>query len=749
MRRQMRTVRSAVTRREFLKRAGEAGLVLGAGTLLPAAKPGDKAAERHPARKGLTERRTYFFNLSHFDTSVHDVVLVAGKQRTKLKRPHAGVLRQARRDHPILSFVPDEHLTHFVENLAMPADAIQLCYLQRIAHGARDGSWDMALLFYHAPTSALLAARERARATAAGLPPVSVKWARYGVTPESLAAVNDPDGEETLHDTASQAVTLVASHPDRLAAEQTAAAHIKNNIIATQPTTQELAQVLTAQGPATTSGGWATLTPLIDPTTKQPYKNSQGQNQYMPQWSQATAKFAGQAIVPAGDTVADDTTLGVNITAIDPTTIVTNDPNAPTHGAIWTLHDGMPAVDQSSTPGLPRSALQYQLTDVTPGYFYSVAVNGVDQNLNVSITVDNWGVRYLGLYIRYLDANGQPIALSTVEDAVKSQFPLWDLGLNGNFDALLDIVNPEFVVLGIPVSTTTVTRNFPLPQAATSAMILAGGLGRGDDLYPATLGPGKTLTIVVNLAVPLFFLALSAAAGYAGFVEQIQSAVIIKTVVQLLVTLFVDTFELVDYDDPASWPGVALAIGQALLSVSAVPIAQLIATSIAAGEATQAVTDAVPLVGLIVNAVFATGTLAQVIETSGTVALSPKTYATELTFTHDVTVTIHHDPNDPAGFPQTAASSTITAQFDNGTPQKITRSLTGTVTGPITETFRAVPFGGQVTVSVGFYSSDGWLAGQGQIGPVPNAAGSCTMTQSGSPSCQTSQTAGDLSLEFA
>src|SRR5207244_11962794 len=69
---------------------------------------------------------------------------------------------------------------------------------------------------------------------------------------------------------------------------------------------------------------------------------------------------------------------------------------------------------------------------------------------------------------------------------------------------------------------------------------------------------------------------------YAGFVEQIQSAVIIKTVVQLLVTLFVDTFELVDYDDPASWPGVALAIGQALLSVSAVPIAQLIATSIAA-----------------------------------------------------------------------------------------------------------------------------------------------------------------------
>ena len=65
----------------------------------------------------------------------------------------------------------------------------------------------------------------------------------------------------------------------------------------------------------------------------------------------------------------------------------------------------------------------------------------------------------------------------------------------------------------------------------------------------------------------------------------------------------------------------------------------------------------------------------------------------------------------------------MTALFDGGSPHTITQDLPGTtVTAPITVTFKDVPAGGQVKADVGFYSSTGFLVGQGSVGPVPNTA---------------------------
>jgi hypothetical protein len=739
-----RATRSRISRRDFLRQTAGVGVLLGGGALFPSPRRGEARGGR-----GRSERRTYFFDLSHIDTSSHDVVLVAGTQRVTLNRPQEHTLQRARREHPILHAVPDAHLTHYVPNVPMPAEAVQLCYLQRVRRGTTDGSWDMVLLFYHHPADHLLGARRRAQGMAGqDLPPVHVKWAQYGITPERLAALSDPVGEEMLQDTTSQAVALVAGHPELLAGDPSAAAHVQTNIIGTQQSTQVLGQVLARQGAATTSGGWATLTPLIDPDTGQPYTNSHGQNQYLPVWSQTTGQFAGQAIASALETAKDDRTLGVNITAIDPTTITTNDPSAPTRGAIWTLHDGRPAIDQSTGAAAAASGFAYQLTDQTPDHGYSVEVVGVDADLNVTIRVKNWFLRYLGVYIRYLDANGQPIPLSALAGTIQDKFPLWIHGQNGEFDAWLATVNPEFAVMGIPVETTTMTMTFPMPPAASSALILAGGFGRGDNFYPATVGPGKTVTVVVNLAVPALFLALAAAAGYATFVEGLQAATALNMIAQVIVLFFEELAIAIDYDAPVNWQAIAVQLAQRLLLASVRPLMVLIASSIATGETVEAVTDAIPVVGAILSAAFAVTLVAQIVETSAEVANSPQTYVDELTITHDVAVSIHHDPDDMA-FPATAASYTVTAQFDNGTPRVISQPMPGTtVSSPITATFTNVPFGGQLTITVGFYSADGWLAGQGQIGPVPNAAGSCT-TLNGSLQCQTTQTAGDLSLSLA
>ena len=113
-----------------------------------------------------TEQRTYVFDLSYMDTSAHDVMLVAGKDRVVLEPVTAPMLADLRRRHAILELLPSANVTHTITR-DWPSDAIQLCYLQRIAHSSTDGGWDMSLMFYHLPVSALMDASTRRQSMAA------------------------------------------------------------------------------------------------------------------------------------------------------------------------------------------------------------------------------------------------------------------------------------------------------------------------------------------------------------------------------------------------------------------------------------------------------------------------------------------------------------------------------------------------------------------------------------------------------
>ena len=118
---------------------------------------------------------------------------------------------------------------------------------------------------------------------------------------------------------------------------------------------------------------------------------------------------------------------------------------------------------------------------------------------------------------------------------------------------------------------------------------------------------------------------------------------------------------------------------------------------------------------------FAIGLVAQIGETSYAAASSPRAYIDKISLTHDVTVTLFHDPTDPAGFPATAASYQVTLLFDGGSPQTVVGQMPSTtVTDPIVVTFTDVPAGGQVKADVGFYSATGSLVGQGSVDPVHN-----------------------------
>jgi hypothetical protein len=300
MERQRSASRGGLTRRQFLTYSAGAGVAAG----IPSDFFNIIGDHKKRHRKRQTEQRTYVFDFSHMDTSAHNLILVAGTNRVRLERVNAFHLAVLRQSHPILRAVPKAHLTHII-TLDMPAQAIQLCYVQRIARSATDGSWDMAYLFYHLPISGLMHAQWRRRRLAAEaaaalqpqgalglwrnwkptdprwdtMVPVPVKWARYGITPEDRAAFSDPVGEDILKDSTDQATALVAGHPELSCGEPNSASHIQTNIIGTQPQTTQLADVMDAQ--TENGGSWATQTELKNPATNQPYMNSKGQIQYM------------------------------------------------------------------------------------------------------------------------------------------------------------------------------------------------------------------------------------------------------------------------------------------------------------------------------------------------------------------------------------------------------------------------------------------------------------------------------------
>ena len=530
--------------------------------------------------------------------------------------------------------VAREHLTH-VNTRDWPSDGIQLCYLQRIAHSSTDGSWDMALMFHHLPISALMDARARRQSMAAYRDTVPVKWASYGMTTGMRAQLDDPVGEDMLKDTCDQATALTVSHPELTSMEPNSAAHIQSNIVGTQPSTQILAQAICAQGPATPNGGWATQTPLVDPDTGETFYNSQNQIQYMPVWSQETKQFSGQAISPAMTTTKGDTTLGTNVTDLDPGSITDGDPDAPTNGAVWTLHDGMPSVDQSDVNQLAAgaggvrldsSAFTYQLTDQSTGHGYYAKVTNVDDQRNVTVEIKNWFVRYLGFYVRYLDADDNPIALSEIGSTLESSghFPLYGLGVNGEYDAFVDLLNPEFVLFGMPVGSVTVNRTIPLPEQATAVEILCSGWGTGSNPYPDTIDVGKITTIVVDISLPAIFLTLAAAAGFSRFQMQLQATSIILQQIPLLFRLFQGAFLALEYNSPTALVRVGVTIGTMLLTSTAGELVELIAKSIAEGEAIEAVEDAMPIIGNALAAIAALSLVSQIAQTSAEVAQSPR-----------------------------------------------------------------------------------------------------------------------------
>ncbi|MGH9021645.1 MAG: hypothetical protein ACRDV9_00840, partial [Acidimicrobiia bacterium] len=445
--------------------------------------------------------------------------------------------------------------------------------------------------------------------------------------------------------------------------------------------------------------------------------------QYHPAWNQAITNVAQQGVSGIMPPIKEDTTLGGDITGADPNI------GGPS-GVLWKRHDGITTIDQSPGVGAVQDTLRFTLStqNIESGFSTTGSATETNGTVNATLTFTNWFVRWLGIYLLFLDSSGKPVDPSGVEVQLPPDYD------NGTDDrAQLDqfaamfamLLGPEFTVLGIPVAASTATIDFSIPSTATTVRVFASGpslrvLGGVDPNDPETWGdwfPGMATTLILNYGLTIMLMV----AGASSSLSAIQKAALPlgSAIAVGLTTLISEELRDQDFSKPDVWGGVALAMLkaflQALLNKRLAQLVTLIVVAIAEAVAE----DCIPLVGQILLGISLAAGAATLFETTLEIAASPVSYVYDLTLAHDITLNIRPKGDE---FPTVATYYKVTAQFDGGaTPTIQTLQMPAGVVDTLPPvTFKNVPFGGNVTVTVGFYSKDDWLAGQGSTGSTPN-----------------------------
>ena len=686
-----------------------------------------------PVVRPVRERRTFFINLSHESYSGHDYRMMFGGKVYQLKELANGdaTLARERRTNRFLASVPDYCVTHVLENVMAPANQVQLTYTVKDPNFTT-GEWQMSGVYLVVPTTSTTYAYSKARLKSDILSPLPLSSKRKKYNLPAAMTLRDVIEEQVLLDATDWAATLVNMHPEMLSADPNTAAHIQANYIKSlSGEMTQLADVLSFAGPAQPQNdptsdnktGWATLVPYTD-SDGTTLKNTKGQyvglNLYDPKWQPTlNVPFISNAMKPALQSVKNDTSLGADVTS-NPTSVPT--------GTIWTRNDGVTSVTQSVTSGsrrLSSSNAAYTLKDVSTNFNgYSCTMSQTPNGGSTSITLDfkNWYLRYLALYIQFYNSDNQVVPISSLPPGIAPAAPF----ITTNNELLIGSLTPEFTVFGIPVQSSSNSFKFTFPNVqASSAKILASGLGVGSHVAQDTELIGIIMTSLFNLVIPAALIGLGVASNVDAFVKQV-AAPLALLVAQEIATGVPDGTAA--QATAIFWRAfVKGAVGKAMGMLITAFVEFLTEF-----EVLDIAEDSIPIAGEIIQAIGVLGTFAEISETTIEVLSSPWTYINNLVGTYDLSVTLN--PQDQSGFPATAATYTVSAVFDGGAPHLQTLRMPGTNAKTLPAVvFDGVPLGGMVTITVGFYAQDGTHVAHGTTGSIPNLPPGSSLASSKSP----------------
>ena len=733
-------------RRDFIKNLSAAAAALGMPAVASqslAAEDDDEVSGKRLSRRRKS-RRTLFFNFAHLGNVDTQHYLYMGGQKYGLTRvaDRPQVLRNERRSNAFLRAVPNDQITHHVRNVAAPDDVITLAYTTCNENPAT-GAWEMTAMHFAIPPTALGHAYAMARArNPRGPLPLSGKRLRYGV--RAARTQQDLRDESVLIDTNSHAEALVGLHPDILSIEPESGGHIQTNYVSQDSNTQFLAALLQTMGPAAPQGmanvsgatPWATLMPLINDATGQPYKKSDNMlNQYYPDWNPQVDQNMAPAVGSVHPLVKNDPTLGVDVTGFNLNDPGNQVPPEDLIGTVWARHDGIPTVmvaPNATTSNSPTVAFTNQ-TPETGLFVTQPQITPLDDN-RIQVTLDNvsnWFLRWLGVWVQFLAPDGTAIPLSQLPADTYPAEPGPYPRPQDKADAMfLGVVSPAVAILGIPVYPGQFAPTVNIPTSASTMRILYTGLGLSGSIPqdPQNVyDHGAIMTIAFNYGVVGLFTA--AGASTFGPVFKLVVSLGGGSVAAVIIGIVGGQ---INQDSAAGAQAFAMNFLKTFFQASLSMILEKIVAAIAAALVAAELIDSIPVAGQIARAVAAVAGAAQLAETSIEIAVSPAAYIFDITETHDLSINILPDKNDnefpeaPAGF---SLYYKVSYLFDNGTaytqdavnvPDPTVKSI------PIT--FPGIPRGGQVNISIGFYmrksttpaGQNDWCAGFGTTGLIDN-----------------------------
>jgi hypothetical protein len=672
----------------------------------------------------VTELRTLHFALPYL-TGDEPVSLHVGTRRHPLQ-PHTEQTRAAARDrNGSLRLIPDDELTHVVEDVELPSDQAQLLFVTT-PPAPGDVLPIVHLTKVHVPLEARRAEAKRRAPTGHRRPIPRLAFAGT-VDPPTLIddTVNHalPVQVDDWTSAMDAAVQTIFQHLELISIDPTTAATVLQ-IIEYADGTSDLASQIAQQAYAAYNDpsvqNWVYETPYIGldgtPTDLQRYLWSDVTQQWMPgPMKDALKTVKNTPSLQSTSTVAGSYTVQSGVTAV--TSVQDASPAGPAPGP----HHVTAATQDDGDGGT------WTVNDLTPqnGFVYE---NDLSFENNVfSASFSNQWQRWLSGYVEFLGPDGQPV----VPDGWQSQLPdgvpiVYDSDTT-KYVALFSAVD---TILSVPVDASPTTISFPWPSNASAVRVLAGGLGRTDGVagqngtyygsWNSQVCAGGTLmTGVFNFGIPVVSLAVGAAIPQAGLSDLASNfAGTILDVGSALVN-----GPIAGAFSGESLDGILIAFADAMphLLLDAPGLAAAIAAYIGVEDA---VDEAIPVFGWIALGVSVVTTISDLTQTTLELAASPATFEVVFTRTVDATWTLLPDAQHQNTWPLEATSYSVTATFTDGT----TRITTGQMGespqyGPLTVSFsadagNALPAGGTVTFSATFFSATGWICGAATSDPM-------------------------------
>jgi len=725
-----------LSRREFVAGTAAAGIALGMPSLIIGCGSDDDDSHPQPTPTPTPgerprEARTMHFDLSFAELENLRIRALASASHGAALSPHTESTRaRFREENPALQNVADERLTHFIEDVDLPSDALQHLWFTGTVPGT--GAPAVAGSMIHVPKAAA-ATMARVAAASGRSPLLSAKLRAYRIAQSELEPVDlvaNANDYQTPFDTAA---SLVFHNPEVMnldLGQGTAILNLINTLPCSagdtgcQPFIDTLAFLIAENWPASTSGGWATLVPVSD-TDGNPVLDSEGKQVYRYDLAEEVA----QAVCSAAAKIKQQ---------------IFNDPQFA--GTNWHPTEGMTVSQTTSASSLQAagSAAATAGFAVTAAHPAATTAHGVqftdisvtDQaNRTVELKFRNHYLRYLSTYVQFANEGGDlPVEMPTSSDTERAKFLKW--------------INSNYTVLGIPLIGNDVPLSsvqFNVPADASIAKVYFGSLGLGGEAFSPEALDGSIFTLIFDIGLPTVLLAAGAVAS-GSLLSSLQDEFGVTIVQVLKASLPLILGEAVpDLANGIFGSTNSGSAKETLISLGNAVITAFFATGegaaalieLGAVVAGAEIIESIPFLGVALRVAAVAAEVAAIAQSVAEVLESPAIFINQVCLTMTTTVTINKDPND-FRFPATARNYEVILTYDSAS--KVAHKQTGTIepnrVDPITVVFDNVPSGGMVTVDVYLTTDTDCIVGRstdqngnaGPLGPLPGTQSQISVT---------------------